>query len=227
MEDVVEAEMARAAAPTNANTVGKEVQHQHLDVSSAAGKNVDVSFDSSVSGTEVSSKARDTEGASSSQPPGADTGRSAAALAGCAHERLGNAVADSGGLDVGIDGAAPPSQSQSGSDSRSDVASKHSPAWEERHRVIQELIYGAKEVNYFSVNMGTGMSRAKYSLPNPYHVQNLLRSMSERLPKYQYQLVPANADVDGIERMDGDGVGMGLLGMGLGLGLVQDGTAVE
>jgi hypothetical protein len=26
-------------------------------------------------------------------------------------------------------------------------------------------------------------SRAKYSLPNPYHVQNLLRSLADRLPK--------------------------------------------
>ena len=85
-------------------------------------------------------------------------------------------------------GAGAESKTSSGQDSKS-------TAWEERNRVIQDLIYGAKEVNYFSVNMGTGMSRAKYSLPNPYHVQNLLRSMSERLPKYQYQLVPADADV--------------------------------
>merc|ERR1712187_178140 len=38
------------------------------------------------------------------------------------------------------------------------------------------------KVNYFSVSLGRKMSRAKYSLPNPYHVQNLLRSMVERLP---------------------------------------------
>ena len=32
-----------------------------------------------------------------------------------------------------------------------------------------------------SVSLGRRMSRAKYSLPNPYHMQNLMRSMVERL----------------------------------------------
>ena len=39
----------------------------------------------------------------------------------------------------------------------------------------------ADRISYFSVSLGRRTSRAKYSLPNPYHMQNLLRSMVERL----------------------------------------------
>jgi len=39
----------------------------------------------------------------------------------------------------------------------------------------------AGRISYFSVSLGRRMSRAKYSLPNPYHMQNLLKSMVERL----------------------------------------------
>ena len=36
-------------------------------------------------------------------------------------------------------------------------------------------------ITYFSVSLGRRMSRAKFSLPHPYHVQNLLRSIVDRL----------------------------------------------
>ncbi|CAD7974503.1 unnamed protein product [Amoebophrya sp. A25] len=38
-------------------------------------------------------------------------------------------------------------------------------------------------ISYFSVSLGKQPSRARYSLPNPYHVQNLLQAMVERLPQ--------------------------------------------
>ncbi|CAD7966075.1 unnamed protein product [Amoebophrya sp. A120] len=39
----------------------------------------------------------------------------------------------------------------------------------------------SQQVSYFSVSLGKQPSRARYSLPNPYHVQNLLQSIVERL----------------------------------------------